>query len=262
MTSILSLLKSKKSYFLFLIIIIAIASYSCFFTSTLWHTKTESEMVYTELFETIESDSMNVTINRWVYSEEQHLMEVELEIIKDLYTSNFTISARLEDGSKMPVETVLDEDYLMILHISDVPKDFKEIALQFHQEDKTGAFIVLYTNIYRIEKTEIIQKKTTIEYMRSRIELKIDSCQNKIQTIKETIIEKMKHIQTLEDGISSKTNSKRYLTADEIEKVDEEIENLETQISDTKEEITELKQEIFEIENTISNLSDQLSDFK
>lgn len=65
-----------------------------------------------------------ITINRWQYSENQHLMEVDLTVENKSYDgiNKYKYSAVDLMGNVLKCEAKIEEDNWIVLRISDIPK--------------------------------------------------------------------------------------------------------------------------------------------
>ena len=77
--------KAKGTYFFYIFIFFFIGGYALFFSSRGWMSTQSLAKKQTELHKEVEWENRKVRIIRWEYSEEQHLMEVELDITNTKY---------------------------------------------------------------------------------------------------------------------------------------------------------------------------------
>lgn len=215
-----------------------------------------------------------LTISDWKYDEQKNKMEVILVTngIKN-YTNelNFTAIPRSNMKEELPISTVYNENDIYILQINKVPKDFQQIALRLSKveinsedlfEDKEKKEIdrntlvsTLYTD-QRVVKKEKINKKDYKIYAIEITNEMIQSSENKIKDLKETLrnidsknsiinteikkIEEEILYQTVDEQVES--NNQIYNLKNVIEQNEREKEEINTNIDITEEKIEKLEQ--------------------
>ena len=159
--------KRKPKYLLFILFFFFfIGGYLFFFTSMYWMPDNGTAKRLTKLHEVIEWNQRDLSLLRWEYSEEQQLMEVELEIINKEFDpdNEYEFSAIESSGQRMKVEVVLKEPDWIILQIKDIPKRFREISLHMEMEhDENKGVVRLYTNRNDVKRVSDIHEKTRKE---------------------------------------------------------------------------------------------------
>lgn len=195
------------------------------------------------------------SINDWTYDKEQALMEVTLVTngIQDYMTRlDFTAVSRENLAKELPTEIVYNESDIYVIHITDVPKDFNQMALRMNKDEKDFEDVFsedakseeaeedqIISTIYtdeRVVKTERIQDKNFTEYA--------------LEITEELIVEAQKDIEKLEEKI--------VLTDEIIAEIQQEIERLQTDLLyQTVEEQVETNNKVFDLQKDIEDYEEE-----
>lgn len=142
--------KAKGTYFFYIFIFFFIGGYALFFSSRGWMSTQSLAKKQTELHKEVEWENRKVRIIRWEYSEEQHLMEVELDITntKCFFVGNhakrlYVTESVIEIMSVMSLlEEPLSFDYLALAGVGKADsiqtylvRDWEAIYLGTNQDE-------------------------------------------------------------------------------------------------------------------------------
>lgn len=189
------------------------------------------------------------SVKEWTYDKEQRLMEVTLVTsgLEDyLNKLDFTAVSRKNLSAELPTEIVYDESDIYIIHINEVPKDFKQIALRFNKSDKS------YNEIFtEIEGEEEQNKVISTIYTDQRV-VKAEAISDRNLTeyaqeiTSELLAEAERDIESLEE------NSR--MTDDVIAEIQQEIEQLQADLLyQTVDEQVETNNDVFQLEKRIED---------
>lgn len=225
---------------------------------------------YTPIGTELEFPGQNktVTVSRWEYSPEQHLMEVELlfdnrsfdginTYVFDAMVKNFSVE-------QQDVQVIISTPDLYVVHIP-VPEQFRAVSLRMLPDVPgitASSIVKIYTNPGDVTTVASIAPKTEIEYRRGLILSNIDELQEQIVQLQDSNAQLKKTIANVELKNEQLENEKRYSTEKEILDLNADInsncayiEQLNDQIEDNNEEIAELRQRIENIRKQAADLS-------
>ncbi|RKD26502.1 hypothetical protein BEP19_16835 [Ammoniphilus oxalaticus] len=214
-----------------------------------------------------------LSIDRWIYDEHQNKMEVILATnnMKDYRTDlQFSSVSRKDVRTPLSIQAVYEDNEIFILHIDQVPKDFEQLAIRLHknernlndwfqeqeeEEKQTPVISTLYTDERVVEKGEV-NVKDHRDYTRQVADQMIDQSTIKIKENEEKMEqweevyrelneekEKLKAgllYQTMDEQIT--TNNKIYQLDREMDVKQKEIEKIEADSQNIRAKIERLKQ--------------------
>ncbi len=201
------------------------------------------------------------------YSEKQELMEIVIQFTNNNYDriNEYYYALMLSNAktSKVELEEKYNEDLFTVLHIKNLPKGYGDMELLFAPktttedavtDDITGTAIL---NRHNVESVGYIDPgKTKSAYLKDRLDGMIASLEERLGRQQKKLDKLRTTKQALMDEAQSYEENKKYMTADEIARMDEtvklnqedaaklgsEIENQKQKISKTQEKITEARQ--------------------
>lgn len=266
-TFIQKLINSKKfkNSVLIIFLVIFVGGYAAFFTSPLYMPTDTSEYRVTELNTFNELDSEHkFSIARWQYSEEQHRMEVELDIENTAYDgmTDYRVQVRTDPSSRPTVNKIINESTLLILQIDNVQDNFKIISLQIALPDDNENILRLYTNPEAVERVDTLDILTRTEYQINRLERNITTYNEEIDDLKNEIATKQNKIANIEAQNQELNESRQFRTETEIRDIDNQIQTNKTLIETEKKAIEELNAQILENENRIKLTQEQITKLK
>lgn len=258
--------KRKPKYLLFILFFFFfIGGYLFFFTSMYWMPDNGTAKRLTKLHEVIEWNQRDLSLLRWEYSEEQQLMEVELEIINKEFDpdNEYEFSAIESSGQRMKVEVVLKEPDWIILQIKDIPKRFREISLHMEMEhDENKGVVRLYTNRNDVKRVSDIHEKTRKEYRVARLKETVNGYQLSIESLEDTIVEKQQSIADITREIQRLEEKKAYQTEEELEQTELLIQDAQFDIATANDEVEQRVREIEEYKARIEKVMEQIEEVK
>lgn len=256
----------KPKYLLFILFFFFfIGGYLFFFTSMYWMPDNGTAKRLTKLHEVIEWNQRDLSLLRWEYSEEQQLMEVELEIINKEFDpdNEYEFSAIESSGQRMKVDVVLKEPDWIILQIKDIPKRFREISLHMEMEhDENKGVVRFYTNRNDVKRVSDIYEKTRKEYQVARLKETVNGYQLSIESLEDTIVEKQQSMDEITREIQRLEEKKAYQTEEELEQTELLIQDAQYDIATANDEIEQRVGEIEEYKARIEKVKEQIEEVK
>jgi hypothetical protein len=258
-------LKNKWNELYFgIIIFLFIAGYTFFFTSSYWMPQSSDAKAFTHLGEAQEWEAREVSVIRWDYSEEQELMEVELDITNKAYDgiNKYKYSAITKSGEQLEVKAVVEEDNWVILHLSNVPERFREISLRMDMDDYSDDTLKLYTNVNKVSKVSKIEEKSVQEYKLLKLENQKKLCEKEIKALEKKISDSNNKVKNIESEIERLEGLKAYQTSKEQENTDYAINEANSQIEIEKGLVEDYGSQIQEFREKIKILDEEIANVK
>lgn len=235
--------------------------YVFFFSSNLWMPRSYEDIRITPLGSTVEANDRKITLLSWTYSEQEHMMEVMLDISNASVDGidQYKWSALDRNEGICQVEPVIESGNFAVLHLKRVPTRWTEISLRIDADasvadQNTANFqtIRLYTSRRAVETVPAIEIKTEKEYRIIACDLKIESCNQKIDQISEEILELKQKAANAEDRIAELEEELNYQTESEKADTLAQISNLRSSksssLSDIQSRENEIKEQLERIE--------------
>ena len=230
--------RQKYNFALMIYIIIFVAGYTFFFSSNIWMEKNTSQIITTRINSVQRWNSNALTLLEWEFSEQTNEMEIVFSLDNTgIYDVNYQYSAvYMSSPKKYPVETVLAQENLVVLHVKDVPRKWGAIRIDVSDGSGKGA---IFASEDSVEYVDTIELKTFEEYMIVQLESSIDYYNGKIQNNYNTIDNCNTAIINYYERIQNILASTEYQTAQQNEQ--------------SQKSITTILQKISSNENTIKN---------
>ena len=254
--------KNRDNIRFFIIIFFFVGGYIFFFSSQMWMPVTADASYITPVGTEKSWDDRKVIINRWEYSINQNLMEVELNIENNSYDGNnkYKFSAVDLRGRKIKTEIkVADEDWI-IVQIENVPDRWSDISLRMETVKGNSGTLKLYTNINAVSK---VSKIDNLDYKG----YKIKSFNSEIEQMKKELNNKRKQQDKLRKQnieinkeIERLNSDKNYKTEEEVRAIDEKIGKAQTTITTNEQTINDIDGDIEEINKRIVLKEKQIED--
>lgn len=243
-------------------LVILIAGYGFFFTSTLWG---EQDVVKaTPYATTITEHERDMTLDTWKYDKEQNLMEVALSIQNNAMDGHdqYTFKAIDREHGFLSVDPVLESADLVILQFH-VPASWQSLSLQLYFPDEVaeGDFRSFYMNRDAVQ-TASIKTLTETGYRIEKYERDITYAESNIETAQKKIEDNNEHIRTFEQEIKSIEDDMIYQTAREQENSRHLIETANSNIQKLIQENTDTGEDIEESQEKIEMLKKRLKDLE
>ncbi len=253
----------KKNNFIWIYLSIVLLIYILFFVSgNLFFSNIRTSA--TELNSTLNYQSRNITLLRWDYSEEQHLMEVELEVQNLAYDgiNDYEFSCLFRPETKVNITQIISEDDYIILQIEDVPINFNESSLRLTLPDSNADSLKFYTNSIAVNRVSNLYQKSLTEYMTDRLYRDISMYEENIAALDERSEESKKTIENILLSIQSDEENKKYKTAAEIEEIETLISAKEEDIKSEENLIKSYEKEKTELLSKIDNAYKEITDLE
>lgn len=216
-------------------------------------------------------------INKWIYDEEQKMMEVVLVTsgMKDYTTDlEFTAVSKKNVNQELPVEVVLNDNDIFILQVKDVPNNFDQLAIRLHKSEKalntaftedeqaeqeSNTFSTIYTDERVVDRKRIDQQDAR-EYTNEITDELIVQTKEK-QELTKTEIENLTSInEEIQKGIEELQSELLYQTADEQIETNNTIYKLTQDIEMNNKKIEEKQADIHNLNAKIEKLEQKKRD--
>lgn len=262
-------LKREQNKLLIGFAVVFFVGYVFFFTSNIWMPRSYEDVRVTKIGSMVEANDRKVTLISWSYCEEQHLMEVVLDIsnasIDGIEQYNFTAFDRNEGMCE--VTKVIDTPNFIVLQIRKVPSRWTELSLRLDADSSlanqaTAGFTTMrfYTSKRVVDRVDDITVKSEKEYRLNACELKIkgfnDDINNALEEIKEldsVIAQADERIAALNQEIEFQTASEKTETLNQISNIEATKETAIMQKQGKESDIRELEEKI-EKQNELKKL--------
>lgn len=259
--------RNKNSQFP-MFLITAIIGYSLLFTSNAWVPDMNASDAYTAIEATTTLDKRDFTLKNWVYAPSQKMMEIEIDVTNRNYDNinKYLFSCRDQNYELVKVSPVIEENNLLVIHILNVPEDFKELSFRLKVDygdttDDVAKMIRFYTNRDMVSTVDTIETKTIPEYYAARLERNIGSYNTAIQTLQEEIDALYLKISLGKEEISTLKNNIPLQSVDEASRSNKRISEINDNILDFELEITTKRDSILEVQEKIKEAQAKLADW-
>lgn len=245
----INLKKNKESIRFLIIIFFFVGGYMFFFSSMYWMPASVDASYLTRIGVENTWNDRKVTINRWDYSEELNLMEVELTVENKSYDGKniYDFSAVDLRGRKLTAEIQVEDADWIVLQIKDIPDKWSDISLRMEIADDNRERLKLYTNINDVNKVSSIEKLNRTGYLQKRFESEIDNYKAEVEEKKSKINKLNQEIAEVRKEIDRITEGKLYQTEKQKQESDSLIADAQSTISSKEKQIGTLNGEIEEI---------------
>lgn len=252
-----------KNFIFVLFFTIFIGGYGFFFSSSYILRSQEGGKTYSTVGGTYKFADREFKLVEWSYSEEQHSMEIILDILNLAYdgVDTYQIGAINRDGEKLQVKKIIEEPTLLVVHILDVPKNFSDLSLRIATDtNKSDGQLRLYTNRNEVERTDNIEELSIDEY-------RLVEVKNSVKDYESENVQYQNQIQDYEqkknnaaDLIKNLQKSAEIQVADDLKKTQELIGQTKNDIQKFDEEIIRLKKAIEENKQKIELAQQKLQE--
>lgn len=257
----------RNSLFLFLGLFI-FGGYLFFFTSAKI-IPTTTKYVFTPIGTVAKfSTTRNVTLVRWCYSPNQKLMEIILSTENNDYDGNDTYQSNCvvtvgDKEYKATLTPIISESNYYVMHVKNVPDQFKTAALQIKIKDNASTDTVkLYTNRNDIAIMDNITAKTKQEYLIEQAQDSIAAYKTTITELQNQNTELQKQIANIQGNNQTLEEEKRYQTEKEIAETNKKIMRNNSEIKKLQESIKTNQSLITENEQKIQKATERIDDLK
>lgn len=219
------------------------------------------------------------TIKEWIYDEKDNEMQVTLVtsgLTSYLSDLDFKSVSRIDIKKELPTEVKYSSNDIYIVNISEVPKDFKQVALRlvkdeveleevFEEEEKNKKDNSIITSIYADEnvvKREKISEEKVNGYAIKVTNEMIDSTQQTIKKYQKEMEKNEIIVGKINEEISELKGNLIYQTLDEQTATNNEIYSLGNEIETKETSNEEIKINIESLESRIERLNQRITDLK
>lgn len=283
--------RSKENKVYLSVIVTLIILFAVFFTSKSWMYD-DSVIAQTAYNEDIKGlDQTTLKLINWSYNPENQLMEIKLEKKHkgdDEIEPTFSFEAKAKESKEAyATEKVYESDGVMVIHIEDVPHDYRVIGLfvNEHRDEKilqqqaymekelNGEYtddvakenikksdlskpkqVIIVGDYREIEEDRSLIVKSDEAYQQDNIELEMNRIQQEIITIMDDNIPLQKElIAKLQQEIYDLTGNLTYQTDNEKVETEKEIEQKEDAIQNAKGMIESDKERLKDLRDQYHN---------
>lgn len=248
-----------KNIVFFMFCVIFVGGYGFFLTSSFFMTGSNSRKVYSPLIDIYKLNDKEIQIVEWQYSREQKLMEIILKVNSQTYDSNnqYSVNARTKAGESLECEKIFEDPGLLVVHIKEVPKDFKELSFRIsntQSENSEGDELKLYTNSEMVNSVEQITDKNKNDYIRLQLQRNLQIYKDQIRQYQSQIKSTEQKIDDAKVFISTLEEKKKYQIDNDLDQTNNLINNTQLQIESYQNEIIKFKESIEDNNNKIKKV--------
>lgn len=252
----LTALRKKKSAFLLSFTIFAVTGYVLFLTSKLWFPAPSDLVKATPMYEKYKINTYDMYLTRWDCATKDGVMEVIIEMENsDILDTKFSYAAVERTAGDLKVETVVEDPSYVILRITDLKTNWREVSLRVkHKDEETIKF---YTNREEVRHANSLEKKTKVAYESERFTDQIAYNQSLVKKNEKAIVSCQKENKKLEAKIKS-VEEMEYLTEDQIEKNKDILAKAQAKINSNEDEIEKLNQDTEKLNEKNEKIREQI----
>src|SRR5690625_1105082 len=283
--------RSKENKVYLSVIVTLIILFAVFFTSKSWMYD-DSVIAQTAYNEDIKGlDQTTLKLINWSYNPENQLMEIKLEKKHkggDEIEPTFSLEAKAKESKETyATEKVYESDDVMVIHIEEVPHDYRVIGLfvNEHRDEKilqqqaymeqelNGEYtddvakknikksdlskpkqVIIVGDYREIEEDRSLIVKSDEAYQQDNIELEMNRIRQEIITIMDDNIPLQKElIAKLQKEIYDLTGNLTYQTDNEKVETEKENEQKEDAIQNAKKKIESDKERLKDLRDQYHN---------
>lgn len=252
--------QSNRNTILIIFVCIYVFGYLFFFTSNLWFPGSEDLVAASILGKEYGWNDRTIQIESWNYAATTHEMEIIFSVTNNKYVSD-QIEYEILDkkyGYMDDVDIVCQNEELVVLHVSNINKNWQEISLRIKSSNPDVSTMRLYTNKDSVNQVSEMPQKTEQEYIAEHMQFKIGLYNDQIEDYNQSIADNEKQIQQCQDDISDLQKEKTYQTEEEQQQTDSIISQAKSKISDLESENASMQSQIEELKNRIEKLQEKL----
>lgn len=248
-------IKITSNKFLYGFITIFLVGYTFFFTSSFWLPKSYTGVSVTPIGTSIKANDRVITVDRWVYSPNDRLMEIIVEIENNSIDGLTEYAWQLRDKNGLiKTEVVAQDDTFFVIHGKSIKKGWAEVSLTLSvnsEEETSFSPVVIYMNDKVAPIVSFIEEKSMSGYRVLAYESKIESFQKSIDEKKESINAKEDEIEEIHKRTDELVKRLEHQTEQEKDETSSLITSLSQREQSLLSEINKIKEEITEIEEKI-----------
>lgn len=252
-------MKESGNKLLTAFLVIFIAGYVFFFSSSVWMPIPYEGVTVTPYGTGIEQNDRTVMIDNWTYSEADKKMEITISI-EDLSLDgikSYVWQVRTPQ-EYLKTKVIIDTPEFVVIHVENIPRRWAELALIMNispeEQQKNSDFseLRLYTSDLYVNKVEHITEKSLDEYLKV-------ARTDRIASYKNQLAEKMEEKKRIEDGIKVANDKISELEKSLDFKTEEEQETTLNNINAISSERDSMNRELEEVKVDIENLKAKIT---
>lgn len=249
-------IKTQSGKFLSTFLIIFLAGYLFFFTSSLFMPAPKAEVSATSIGTTISGADRNFTLLSWDYCKKQRAMQIVLELSDNSIDGIKELEYLAVEKTKgnLDCEVYINEKDFAVIFIKNIPRKWSEISLHIDipkTDEREAVTLKMYTTKDTVANVDKITKKDKNEFYKTAIETQIANFKKEIDDKEKEIKNKENKLVEADEKIKDKEEKQAFETSEEKEKSNRiiqqivgEKEKINTEIADLKAEISELEAKI------------------
>lgn len=257
--------RRNRNMFLYIFLIVFIGGYGLFFTSKSWFPGRDDVIAATKFNITRTWEKREITLDNWVYSKSQRMMEIQIDINNTSYDGIDKYKFTAVDRKKgfLDVQTVVENNDFVVLRIINLKADWSEISLRMNLPGvENSSTYKMYTNKYDVSAVSNIEDKTENQYLLAKLQNMIDSYTEQIKDLSKQIEDTQKVINNCNSDIEALKAKKKYQTDEEKKDTDQMISDANTKISSLSAEITENNSDVLEYKARIEKTKEQMKQYQ
>lgn len=232
------------------------------FTSRIWMPVQATEGLDTPIDGTVTCEQKEFTLRRWVYSESQASMEVEIDISNKAFdgVNEYEFSSVTKEGEPMPVEVIVCDTSMTVVEIKNVPAKFTNVLLRVRPAG-SETYAKLFTSFSAVERVDNIEPQSLEQYyikrnMRQldRYATDIESAKADIETLESKIYNARLAIADIDVRLPMQTPEDAKTSTRLRDEYEKNITDWQKQIKDDEKEIDRLNGLIAQVQETIGTL--------
>ena len=221
----------KSLYLLISLIVIVLGYFFLFFGNSVGK---NNNRLFTEIGQKNNLNEHYMTIESWIYDPVSKKMEVVFDIENKSYDGkdNYLCSAISRKYNNISADVVVNTRDILVIHLSDIPKNFGEISLRIYYDEQTEIEpLKVYTNEDVVEITDSISEKTVNQYYIERNERLISKYSSENDEYMAEIELLNTKIENANISISDLQNQFGYKTEAEMKEIESKIIGIQSEIA-------------------------------
>ncbi|MDS0528322.1 hypothetical protein NNC19_21785 [Clostridium sp. SHJSY1] len=277
--------KNNKSRFYYVSFVFIILAYFIFFNARNV-LPDSSEIMQTPANQEINvgSSSIKITLNRFEYNQNENFMEVEFKYSnKETIATDFNFLAKVKTKndkiSEINVNPIINTNNTCILHIENIPKEYKVISLKAYEKSsqidtegsendsknqnaskKESYSASMYFDYRKIEINNELKVESEKYYMMNIVKNDIENINKEIEVIDEEIKKNLEFVDISNKKIEELNGQVKYQIDKEVAQTKQQIQGYKTKINESIEKNEELKTTKNSKLEKIKKLNEKLND--
>lgn len=222
--------KNRYNLIMMCILTFFIVGYGFFFTSKLWYNDDSNMAIPTKINSVRSWHNRDVQLLDWTYAPNANMMEIQIKMADKSHDGieAFTYRAYVRNGGYLPTEAIIQQDGLYIIHVTEIPKDWSDMAFFIDYPGSETDYCKLLTNDKSVAQVDNIEEHTYNEYMQINLDNQIAFYNEKIEALQQDIVNQEELISDYEINIQKYEARKLYQTQMEQRETDRLISEEQT----------------------------------